>query len=55
MITCIYIMSRIVLSYFLQFGRYSDKQTNTFFFLLLPYEVYFHDKPDFGSPVALAT
>ena len=55
MITCIYIMSRIVHSYFLQFWRYSDKQTNKLFFLLLPYEVQFHDIPYFGSPVALAT
>ena len=48
-------MSQIVHSYFLQFWRYSDKQTNKLFFLLLPYEVYFHDIPDFASPVALAT
>ena len=55
MITCIYIMSRIVHSYFLRFWRYSDKQTNKLLFLLLPYEVYFCDIPDFGSRVALAT
>ena len=55
MITCIYIMSRIVHSYFVRFWRYSDKQTNKLLFLLLPYEVYFRDIPDFGSPVALAT
>ena len=55
MITCIYIMSRIVYSYFLWLWRYSDKQTNKLLFLLLPYEVYFRDIPDFGSRVALAT
>ena len=55
MITCIYIMSRIVHSYFLRFQRYSDKQTNKLLFLLLPYQVYFRDIPDFASHVALAT
>ena len=55
MITCIYIMSWIVHSYFLRFWRYSDKQTNRLLFLLLPYEVYSRDIPDFGSRVALAT
>ena len=39
MITCIYIMSRIVHSYFLRILKYSDKQTNKLLFLLLPYEV----------------
>ena len=55
MITCIYIMSQIVHSYFLRFWRYSDKQTNQLLFLLHPYEVYCRDIPNFGSRVALAT
>ena len=40
---------------FCDFEGIQTKKNNKLLFLLLPYEVYFRDIPDFGSHVALAT